>query len=151
MILKIKKLHPDAVIPKHATSGSAGMDLTAISCAIELVDGPGDFYDIGLTKFTYHTGLSFEIPKGYVGLIFPRSSIHKTSMSLSNCVGVIDSDYRGEVSFVFRKRDSYEPDYAVGDRVGQLVLMKLPEFEIEEVKELSETERGVGGFGSTGR
>ena len=149
--LKIKKLHPNAVIPKFATEGSAGMDLTAVDCSVELCCRSHRILDLGLTKLTYRTGLAFEIPVGHVGLIFPRSSIHKTSMSLSNCVGVIDSDYRGEVSFVFRKRDSEEPDYQIGDRVGQLVIMKLPEIEVVEVDELSDTVRGTGGFGSTGK
>ena len=140
MVLKIKKLVPEAVIPKMATSGSAGMDLTAITMHI---NSEG--------KYVYGTGLSFEIPKGYVGLIFPRSSIAKMDMTLSNCVGVIDSDFRGHVTFVFNVLDYGNKLYNVGDRIGQLVILKTPSISIEETEDLSETERGVGGYGSTGR
>jgi dUTP pyrophosphatase len=146
--LKVKKLHPDAVLPKFQTGGAAGMDLTAISLAVERTTENSRYPDC---KYVYGTGLAFEIPKGYVGLIFPRSSIHKTGMDLTNCVGVIDSDYRGEVKFVFRKRTYEEDSYRVSDRIGQLVIMKLPDIDVVEVTELSETKRGAGGFGSTGR
>lgn len=141
MLLKFKKLHPDAVIPKQMTEGAAGMDLTAIDAAD------------GCSTVTYMTGLAVEIPPGYVGLIFPRSSIFKKDISLSNSVGVIDSDYRGEIKAVFRKH--YELDdlykYEIGDRIAQLIIMPIPHFEILEVAELSETQRGEGGYGSTGR
>ena len=147
--LKVKKLDPKAVIPKFATEGAAGMDLTAISC--DVVTPEHGVYDRLRNKYVYGTGLAFEIPVGYVGLIFPRSSIHKTPMVLSNCVGVIDSDYRGEVKFVF-SRNSLDGDvYDIGDRVGQLVLVQLPRIEVEEAETLSDTARGTGGFGSTGR
>ncbi len=146
--LKIKKLDPRAVIPFYATPGSAGMDLTAVTVREQRVmatNGDDNF------QFIFGTGLAFEIPEGHVGLIFPRSSIHKTAMLLANCVGVIDSDYRGEVSFVFRELKETTPNYKVGDRVGQLVIMRLPYINILEVEELSDTERGSGGYGSTGR
>lgn len=143
--LKFKKLHPNAVVPKFMTDGAAGMDLTAVEWGTEPIQGTGEY------KYIYATGLAVEIPQGYVGLIFPRSSIHKTGMDLTNCVGVIDSDYRGEIKFVFRKRTEQEAIYQESDRVGQLLIMKLPELEIKEVTELSETNRGEGGFGSTGR
>lgn len=142
MILKIKKLDPAATIPTFATKGSAGLDLTAVSQ--EYTNSYGDFADI-----LYGTGLSFEIPSGYVGLIYPRSSIYKYHQYLTNSVGVLDSDYRGEVKFRF-KAYGYNT-YEIGDRIGQLVIMKIPSFEIMEVDELSETVRGVGGFGSTGK
>lgn len=152
--LKIKKLHPDAVIPKQMTDGAAGFDLTAISVNMEFhkndSHGPLDFTRSSC-KYTYDTGLAFEIPKGHVGLIFPRSSIHKTDMVLSNCVGVIDQDYRGPVKFVFNMRYQGLKFYEVGERVGQLVIMQLPEVVIEEVEELSDTARGQGGFGSTNK
>jgi dUTP pyrophosphatase len=145
-VLKIRKLVPEAVIPRFATDGAAGMDLTATRVSLEADER-------GTKKFTYETGLAFEIPRGYVGLIFPRSSIHKVDLALTNCVGVIDSDYRGEVKFVFKVLGDAVPYmyYAAGDRIGQLVLMKLPSFQVQEVDELSSTERGEGGFGSTGR
>ena len=95
-----------------------------------------------------------EIPEGYVGLIFPRSSIFKTDLRLSNCVGVVDSGYRGEIKFVFDLAAGPIIDlatcYKPGDRIGQLVIMPYPYIEPEEVIELTNSERGVLGFGSTG-
>lgn len=155
MEIKIKKLNPEAVIPKYAKSGDAGMDLTAIG--FEFLEDE--------KKVVYSTGLAIEIPKGYVGYIFPRSSIHKTSMRLSNCVGVIDSGYRGEIKFVFdypivEEHGYYDSvmkntlytgnEYSIGDRIGQLIIMPYPEVTFVEVDTLSETERGDGGFGSSG-
>ena len=151
--LKIKKLHPDAKIPQYATDGSAGLDLTCVSiedvfpCTYKKIS---ESTSISTSPSKYCTGLAMEIPKGYVGLLFPRSSVFKTKMSMANCVGVIDSDYRGEVSAIFYTDNCYDP-YEVGDRCCQLVLMKLPEVNIVEVDELSETERGSGGYGSTGK
>lgn len=173
MKVKIKKLHPDAVIPAYAKTGDAGMDLTAVSMKID---------EYG--NICYGTGLAFEIPEGYVGLVFPRSSNHKKGVILTNCVGVIDSGYRGEVSFKFRplfeKADSIAGDefkkehkkhksnfdenqefyflhypgnnttFKVGDRIGQIIIMPYPRIEFEEVEELSETERGTKGYGSSG-
>lgn len=140
--LKIKKLTPDAVIPKYAKPGDAGMDLTAI-------DGE---WDVGRMQVRYRFGLAFEIPEGYVGLIFPRSSVVKKDMTLANCVGVIDSGYRGEVTAVFNLRWEERGEiYNVGDRIAQLVVVPFAHCEIEETYELSETERGVGGYGSTGK
>lgn len=155
MKIKIKKLHKDAIIPSYAKDGDAGMDLTAIS---ENGSAKHGYVEFG-------TGLSIEIPKGYVGLIFPRSSISKKSTILANSVGVIDSGYRGEITLRFKvdtaalfaldsskamKNYIYEP-YRKGDKVGQLIIMPYPHIEFEEVEELSETERGEGGFGSTDR
>lgn len=136
MKIKIKKLVPEAVIPEYATPGAAGMDLTAVT--IEEVD------DV----VTYGTGLAMEIPEGYVGLIFPRSSNYKYDCVLANSVGVIDSDYRGEIKFKFFKIG--ENVYKVGDRVGQIVIVPYPTIEFEQVENLSETSRGSGGFGHTG-
>lgn len=140
MRIKIKKLHEDAKIPKYAHSTDAGLDLTAIS--LEVVDhGEYGYYE-------YNTGLSMEIPEGYVGLIFPRSSISNTGMILANSVGVVDSAYRGPVKCRFKYikgTKSYDP----GDRVAQLIIMPYPKVEFEEVEEVSTTERGEGGFGST--
>jgi len=98
------------------------------------------------------TGIAVEIPPGYFGAIFPRSSVREKRMMLSNCVGVIDSGYRGEITFSFRLfRDSFGAEYNPGDRIGQLVILPLPEVEFEEVLVLSESKRGTGGFGSTGK
>lgn len=158
--VKIKKTHPDAVIPKYAKVGDAGLDLTATSM----------YYD-EYGNICYGTGLAFEIPEGYVGLIFPRSSICKEQLLLSNAVGVIDSGYRGEVSFKFKpsmaldNRQCVKADeeklwsiavrqndiYKVGDRIGQMIIMPYPSVEFEEVEDLSETERGEGGYGSSGK
>jgi len=137
MKVRIKRLHPDAVIPKYAKAGDAGMDLTAVEAERA--------WDI----MTYKTGLAVEIPEGHVGLLFPRSSVYKTSMALSNCVGVIDSGYRGEIMMKFRSTESSKA-YEVGDRVGQLIIMPYPQVEFEEVENLSSTDRGLGGYGSTG-
>jgi len=139
-VLKFKKLHSDAVIPKRANPGDAGLDLVAISAQEESND-----------TITYKTGLAVVIPDGYVGLIFPRSSIYKTSLILSNCVGVIDSGYRGEIQFKFRCLHTVPDLYVRGDRVGQLVVVPCLQWEAQEVDELSETERGEGGFGSSGK
>ena len=137
MQVKIKKLNPNAVIPTYAKQGDAGMDLVATSMKF---DG---------TQITYGTGLAMEIPKGFVGLIFPRSSIRKTDLILSNSVGVIDSGYRGEIQATFKRSGVYA--YAVGDRICQIMIIPHPPIEFEEVDELSDTERGDGGFGSTGK
>lgn len=142
MKVKIKKLHKNAVIPKYAKEGDAGMDLTATSKKVNIS------YTTGFDSITYGTGISLEIPSGHVGLLFPRSSLSKTDLILGNHVGVIDSGYRGEVMMKFRNTD-YR-DYEVGDRIGQIIIMPYPQVEFEEVEELSDTSRGDGGFGSTG-
>lgn len=138
--LKIKKLHSEAVIPQYAKPGDAGLDLVAIS----------EEWNKNNTMVTYGTGLAIEIPEGYVGLIFPRSSVSKTTLNLSNSVGVIDSGYRGPIMFKFRYLEEGNV-YDIGDRIGQLVIMKIPTVNIVEVEELSSSERGEGGFGSTGK
>jgi dUTP pyrophosphatase len=99
----------------------------------------------------YGTGLSMEIPNGYVGLVFPRSSNSKKDLYLTNHVGVIDSGYRGEIMLKFRKTKEVIPRYyEVGDRVGQIIILPYPTIKFVESEELSSTERGEGGFGSTG-
>lgn len=143
MKVKIKKLHSDAVIPTYAKSGDAGIDLVATSMKF---DG---------TQITYGTGLAMEIPEGFVGLVFPRSSIRKTDLSLSNSVGVIDSGYRGEIQATFNQRSLSSQSgsflYGIGDRIMQIIIVPYPPIEFEEVTELNNTERGAGGFGSTGK
>lgn len=146
MQVKIKKLKPNAVVPSYAKVGDAGMDLVATSIISNTT------FDI-----TYGMGIALEIPEGFVGLIFPRSSIRKTDLALTNCVGVIDSGYRGELQATFKKVYGKndiridEMDYKVGDRIAQIIILPHPEVEFKEVEELSNTERGEGGFGSTGK
>ena len=135
MKVKIKKLHKNAVIPKYAKQGDAGLDLTAVNA-----------YESG-DQITYRTGLSIEIPDGYVGLLFPRSSIYKKGQFLTNSVGVIDSGYRGEIMLKFTRSIN---QYTIGDRVGQIIILPYPQIEFEEVEQLSKSTRATGGFGSTG-
>ena len=139
MQIKFKKLDPAAVAPKQGTPGSAGFDLAA--CAFSYTSN----------RITYRTGIAVEIPPGHVGLVFPRSSVCKTSLRLTNAVGVIDSDYRGEITAVFDLLPERDNGYKVGDRICQLVIVPIPEVEYIEAEELSETARGAGGYGSTGR
>lgn len=143
MQVKFKRLVPAAQLPKYAKPGDAGMDLVATS--YQYLD------DIGC--HVYGTGLAVEIPEGYVGLVFPRSSNRKTEAYLTNHVGVIDSGYRGEIMASFKNRvPSYmkEP-YNIGDRICQLIIIPYPTIEPVEADELNETERGAGGHGSTGK
>jgi dUTP pyrophosphatase len=154
MRVKIKKLKPNAVIPSYAKIGDAGMDLVATEI---LKDTP--------EQITYGVGIALEIPDGFVGLVFPRSSIRKTGLQLSNSVGVIDSGYRGEIQATFNKvfgGDRFYDEtklteitsndfYKVGDRIAQIMIIPHPTIEFEEADELSDTERGEGGFGSTGK
>ena len=142
MQVKIKKLHNNAVIPQYAKAGDAGMDLVATEIIRE------DCY-----RITYGTGIAIEIPEGFVGLVFPRSSIRKYDLVLSNCVGVIDSGYRGEIQATFNTINHNHirvDDYKVGDKIAQMIILPYPPIEFLEVDELSDTERGAGGFGSTG-
>lgn len=137
MKVRIKKIHPDAVIPRYAKDGDAGLDLTAVDIVADE------------TTLTYKTGLAVEIPRWHVGLLFPRSSVYKTGQSLTNCVGVIDSGYRGEIMLKFTL-SPYAKEYEIGDRIGQLIIMPYPKVEFELVEELTSTARGIGGYGSTG-
>lgn len=174
MLVKIKKLHENAVIPTYSKVGDAGLDLTAVSV----------IYDDKTDTLEYSTGLAIEIPEGYVGLIFPRSSIYKKEISQSNCVGVLDSNYRGDIKVRYNldlgnwweiMKEGHQEDmnlgafnyyeeainkvrntgviadiYAVGDRIAQLIIIPYPQIELVESDELSETNRGADGFGSTG-
>lgn len=145
MKVRFKKLHRNAVIPSYALDGDAGLDLTAITYTTDAKNN----------VIEYFTGLAVEIPEGYVGLIFPRSSVYKTDLILSNCVGVIDSNYRGEISFKFKMPPNTFfaslKRYQDGNRVGQLIILPYPTIEPEEATELSVTNRGEAGFGSTGK
>ena len=141
MIVKIKKLNDSAVIPQYSTEGSTAMDVTAISERIEVTP------DYGYIE--YGTGLAFEIPKEYYMDIRPRSSISNTGMILANSPGTLDSDYKGELRLRFKWIKGTKK-YNIGDRIGQIMILPYPTIEFEEVEELSTTERGDGGFGSTG-
>ena len=142
MKIKIKKLHPDAIIPTYAKSGDAGMDLTCTG-----IEKTSDY-------IAYKIGLAFEIPDGYFGMLVPRSSNSKKDLLLTNSCGILDSGYRGEVEFRYKHTSpgTYPANgYKIGDRVGQIIILPYPQIEFEEVNELSETERGEGGFGSSGK
>jgi len=139
MKIKFKKLSPNAVAPTKSHIADAGADLTAISKHID---------SIGCA--VYGTGLAVEIPPGHMGLIFPRSSISKMNMTLTNSVGVVDHGYSGEIMFKFKPATTGSGAYNVGDRIGQLIIMPYPEVEFEEVEDLGESERGDSGFGSSG-
>lgn len=173
MEVKIKKLKEEAIIPQYAKNGDAGLDFTATSVN----------YDSEIDCIVYGTGLAVEIPEGHVGLLFPRSSISNYDLYLTNCVGVIDSGYRGEIMFKFKALPSYidvpeeqttpidngifevytEPIdcvregvtelivYKLGDRVGQMIILPYPKVEFILSEELSDSERGIGGYGSTNR
>jgi len=140
MKLKIRKLNNFIPTPKYAKNGDAGLDLTANSRL------DTDLY------IEYGTGLCIEIPEGHVGLLFPRSSVSNYHLNLANSVGVIDSGYRGEIRVRFKRTSStaHETLYNVGDRIVQLIILPYPAIELEEVAEFTQTERGAGGFGSSG-
>lgn len=144
MEVKFKKLSDKAVTPTYAYDGDAGLDLTA-------TDIHSEVNECGQFVLVYHTDLSIEIPKGYVGLIFPRSSIAKKSLVLTNCVAVIDSNYRGEILLKFKNTtgDSVPAVYQVGAKIAQLIIMPYPTIDLVESSKLSDTERGTGGYGSS--
>jgi dUTP pyrophosphatase len=165
MKVKIKKVRESAFLPTKAHDTDAGYDLYADT---KCHDDDGNV--------VYGTGVAVEIPKGYVGLVFPRSSIAKQDILLSNSVGVIDSGYRGEIMAKFKpthiaanpiklwwqahvlnkktldlvQSSIHRNEYEIGDRIAQLIIMPYPEVEFEEVNELSNSDRGVGGYGSSG-
>jgi dUTP pyrophosphatase len=139
--VNIKRLNEKAVIPSYAKENDAGLDLTATS---KTPEGKNTVYG---------TGLAIEIPPGYVGLLFPRSSISRCDLSLTNAVGVVDAGYRGEIMFKFKRtnNDRIFNDYSIGDKIGQLLILPYPKIELVEAKELSDSERGSGSYGSTGK
>lgn len=139
MLVKIKKLHPEAVLPSYAKEGDGALDLTAVEVSNDTVD-----------YIEYRTGLAFEIPLGYVGLLFPRSSISNRGLSLTNSVGVLDSGYRGEVTFRFRRSPSGASIYNPGDRIGQLLVIPHPTITPIWAETLGKSQRGEGGYGSSG-
>ena len=136
MKVKLTKLHPSAVIPTYATDGSGAFDLTALTKSGQ----------------TYGTGLSVELPKGHVMFIYSRSGMgFNHGIRLANCVGVIDSDYRGEIMVKLQSDQSGSAYPAPGDGIAQGIILKVPYIEFEEVEKLSDTQRGVNGFGSSGK
>lgn len=140
MEVKIKLLSDKAKLPVKGTPDSAGYDLTAASV----------FWDRSNNIVSYGFGIALEIPKGYVGLIFPRSSVYKKNLDMSNCVGVIDSDYRGEISAKFRLLNpNLDNVYISGERIAQIVFIKHDNVDFKVSEELSKTIRGVGGYGHT--
>ena len=142
MKIRIQKLHPAASLPRFATTGAACFDLQTIEA--------GEVGPCGGTH-NFRTGLAFEIPAGHVMLIFSRSGHgFKNSISLVNCVGVIDSDYRGEVQVKLRNDSPLRFGFEPGDRIAQAMVMPVPSVALELAEELTTTQRGTGGFGSTG-
>lgn len=179
MQIKVKKTHPDAVMPTRGSAGAAGFDLTAVS-----LRRAADLY-------IYDIGLALEIPEGYFASIYPRSSVFFTGLELTNCVGIIDSDFRAPISAIFRevpgdqraRRLALHPlfpgkthmmcPYKPGDRIAQLIIQpcvvpvmgsvtlsemgsiqpycNLEKVKFVEVDRLSTTARGTGAYGSTGR
>jgi len=150
MQVKFKILDRLAVLPSYAKAGDAGLDLTAIDSGVMKVEETTGSTPRHAEYREYRTGLAVEIPNGYVGLVFPRSSISKTGLSLANAVGVIDSGYRGEIALRFKVLHDYPIRYNQGDKIGQLVIIPIPYIEAIGATELSETERGTDGFGSSG-
>mgnify|MGYP000166995438 CR=1 FL=1 len=139
MKINFMKTHPDAVIPSRGSAGAAGFDLVAVS-----LKRAADLY-------IYDIGIAMEIPAGYFAAIFPRSSIFFTGLELTNCVGVIDSDYRGEI--LVGLQNSGDADYVIqpADRIAQLMVVPVVQAQVKMVDQLDETQRGAGGFFSTGK
>jgi len=150
MFIKTQKTHPDAVLPIYGSGGAGCFDLTAVE-----VNGGTDPVNVLCgAPVLCNVGLAFEIPVGHVMLIFSRSGHgFKNAIRLSNCVGVIDSDYRGtaQVKLTMDASQDYRPiQIKPGDRVAQAMIILAPYVHFELAEELGETERGEGGFGSTG-
>ncbi len=166
--VKVKVLNEKAVIPFYAKEGDACMDITAVDLE----------YDLKNDRYIYHTGLAFEVPEGYEMDLRPRSSNTKSDYYIPNAPGTLDTGYRGELLIVYKRRDKItledfamlfkgcDPNqvmsayvnsmlsiapYVPGDRVCQMQILPRPQVVFEQVEELSETERGEGGFGSTGK
>lgn len=139
--VKIKKLTDEAIVPVYAHDTDAGCDLTAVS-----IKETKDYVQYG-------TGIALELPENWYAEIFPRSSISNYDLLLCNSVGIIDNSYKGEILFRFKKTENYNRYnfYNVGDRIGQLILKQRPKINFIEVDELTDSKRGAGSYGSTGR
>ncbi len=142
--IKVKKLHPDAVLPTYGSREAAGADLYA--CLAEAVTiQPGE-------SFFVPTGIALEVPQGCAGLVYARSGLAaKRGLAPANKVGVIDSDYRGEIKVVLHNHSQQPQTVAPGERVAQFIITPVLTPAYEEVDELTDTDRGAGGFGSTGK
>lgn len=142
--MRVKKLHPHAVLPTYGSAEAAGADLYA--CLEEAVTiAPGEVYWVP-------TGIALEVPKGCAGLVYARSSMGaKRGLAPANKVGVVDSDYRGEVKVVLLNHSNQPQTLQPGERVAQFVITPVLQPVYEEVEELTDTDRGQGGFGSTGK
>ena len=150
MEIKVKLLSNLGVLPKKSHIADAGFDMVATSKKIT-------------EKYIeYGTDVSMRIPNGYVGMIFPRSSVTKKDLMLKNAVGIIDSEFLGEISFRFQTTVSFDIEddqpfihqtqfnrYDVGDKIGQIIIIKLPTIEMVETDDLEDSERGTGSYGST--
>lgn len=142
--IAVKKLDERAVLPTYGSEFSAGADLYAV-CDGEMTFAPGE------TKLV-KTGLAMEIPEGYAGLIYARSGLaSKRGLAPANKVGVVDADYRGEVMVALHNHSAVEQKISAGERIAQLVVAPFLKASFEETDELSDTVRGAGGFGSTGK
>ena len=142
--VRVKKLHPNAQLPTYGSEFSAGADLYALADE-PITIAPHE-------TVLVHTGVAMEIPTGYVGLVFARSGLAtKRALAPANKVGVIDSDYRGEIMVALHNHGSEPKTVENGERIAQIVLVPYISADFNEVDELSDTVRGEGGFGSTGR
>lgn len=142
MEVNIKPTHPDAVIPTYATNGSACFDLTGVEAVA---------FDNQSNSEIWRTGLSFGLPEGHAMLLFSRSGHgFKENTRLANCVGIIDADYIGEVMVKLTRDDNEDHTANPGDRIAQAIILPISQVSFNVVEELSATERGDGGFGSTG-
>lgn len=140
--LKVKKLDNDAILPKYAKEGDAGLDLFSIE---NFVLSPGKKYDA-------KTGISIELPNGYEAQIRPRSGLaSKHEITILNTPGTIDSGYRGELIVILKNHSDFEYKVKKGDKIAQMVINKYESVKVVEQGELSSTHRGAGGLGSTGR
>ena len=147
MEIKVSKTKEHATVPTYATDGAAGADLYA--CLENQTD---EVWVRGGATTKIGTGICMSIPNGYVGLVFPRSGwAVKRELSLANCVGVIDSDYRGEIQIALYNRSGFGREVKNGDRIGQIVIIPFMKSVFDVVDQLDDTERGEGGFGSTGQ
>lgn len=143
-VIRVKKLSPNAILPTYGSLEAAGADLYAC-LEEEITIAPGETAWIG-------TGLSLEVPKGCAGLVYARSSLGaKRGLAPANKVGVIDSDYRGEVKVVLFNHSAQTQTVAPGERIAQLLITPVVTPPYVEAEDLSATDRGAGGFGSTGK
>lgn len=140
-IVKVKLMNEYAQLPTRGSKDAAGLDLY---CPFH-IKVPAD------SQKKIPLGIAVEIPKGHMGLLVPRSSMSKTPLRCANSVGIVDADYRGEISIVYENVSC--SDYMIfrSDRIAQLIIVPITVVDVEEVQTLSETERGTGGYGSTGK